>query len=86
MFHRPLYWRSKRNSPQDVHHINFAGTRVHARRSERRAKFGVAGESLGSSMSKSLTLMETISLDEAPHDLRPKELLACFKISLPKQG
>ena len=28
-FHRPLYWRSKRNSPLDVRHKKIAGTRVH---------------------------------------------------------
>ena len=46
MFHRPLYWRSKRNSPLDVHHNKIAGTRVHAWRSERRAKYGVASKLL----------------------------------------
>ena len=47
MFHRPLYWRSKRNSPRDVHHTKFTGTRVHSWRSKRGAKFGVAGDVLG---------------------------------------
>ena len=45
-FHRPLYWRSKRNSPLDVRHKKIAGTRVHPGRSKRRVKFGVAGEVL----------------------------------------
>jgi hypothetical protein len=44
MFHQPLYWRSRRNSPQDVHHIELAGTHVHPRRSKRRAKSGVTGK------------------------------------------
>jgi len=50
MFHRPLYWRSKRNSPLDVHHKKITGTRVHTRRSKRWAKFGVAGEVLVSAV------------------------------------
>jgi hypothetical protein len=50
MFHRPLYWRSQRNSPLDVHHKKTAGTRVHSWRSQRRAKFGVAGKVLVPSM------------------------------------
>jgi hypothetical protein len=49
MLHRPLYWRSWRNSPRDVHHKKITGTHVHARRSKRRVKFGVAGEALSSS-------------------------------------
>jgi hypothetical protein len=55
MFHQPLYWRSRRNSLPDVHHIKLAGTRVHPRRSKRKEKFGVAGESLVSAMSLSVT-------------------------------
>jgi hypothetical protein len=45
-FHRPLYWRSKRNSPLDVRHKKIAGTHVHSGRLKRRVKFGVAGEVL----------------------------------------
>ena len=65
---------------------SFTGTRVHPRRSKRRVKSGVAGELLGSSMSKSITNMEIISLDEAPQDLRPEVLLVGLKLSFPKQG
>jgi len=52
-FHRPLYWRSKRNSPLDVRHKKIAGTHVHSGRLKRRVKFGVAGEVLACRQSKS---------------------------------
>jgi len=42
----PVLALEAQNSPLDVHHNKIAGTRVHAWRSKRRVRFGVAGKLL----------------------------------------
>ena len=77
MFHRPLYWRSKRNSPLDVHHKKIAGTQVHSWRSERRERFGVAGKLLTKSKTVSAhhEICSTIAIEAGA---RCRELVLVF--------
>lgn len=42
----PVLALEAQNSPRDVRHRRITGTHVHARRSKRRVRFGVAGEML----------------------------------------